>query len=103
MSVTIHKATRGSLGRVVRGDEIPEADAVREYAAGRDVVVCGDDIDETRAVAQRIAAAFGPYQPQFPHTRTAGPYALPHYQPARRSPIVHAFYETARKKAARNP
>jgi hypothetical protein len=103
MSITICKATRGSMGRVIRGAEISEAEAVLEYAAGQDVVVCGTDKDANSAVAQRIASAVGRWTRQFPHARTVGPFALPHYQPDPRPPDSHAFYETDKRKAAQNP
>jgi len=100
---TIHRATRGSLGRVIRGAEITQAEAIAAYAAGNDVVVCGDAIAATRAVAQAIANAVGPNKRNIPHTKTAGVYALPHFQPDPRPPDGHVFYETEKKKAARNP
>jgi hypothetical protein len=98
----IYKATRGSLGRVVRGAEITEAEAVLERRAGRDIVVCEGAPRVNRAVAQKIENAVGPNERQDPH-RSAGPYALPHFQPRQRPPEGHSFYETAGKKAAKNP
>ena len=76
MAVTIHKATRSSLGRVVRGDEVTETDAVREYAADNDVVVWGGTTAENRALAQRIANAVGPDKRQIPYAQQAGPYYI---------------------------
>src|SRR5438552_1554872 len=102
MAATIHKASQAAMGRVVRGDEISFAEAASEYAAGRDVVVCGDHAD-TRPLGQQIASAAGPYKRQNAHLRTAGPYALPHFQPRQRPPDGHVFYETEKRKAARNP
>lgn len=99
---TIHRATRGSLGRVIRGGEISEVEAVEERRQGRDVVVCGDTLKANRAVAQAIEAQVGPYAAGPPHTRL-GPYALPHFQPEPRGPAGHTFYETDTRKAARNP
>lgn len=99
----IYRATCGSLGRVVRGAEITEAEAVAEYAAGNDIVVCGAATAANRAVAQAIANAVGPNKRGVPHVRTAGPYALPHFQPDPRPPDGHVFYETPNKKAALNP
>jgi hypothetical protein len=98
----IYKATRGSLGRVIRGAEITEAEAVLERMAERDIVVCGGELQDNRAVAHRIENIVGPNKRQTPH-RNAGPYALPHYQPLGRPPYGHSFYETALKKAAKNP
>jgi hypothetical protein len=102
MPARIYKAFQGSLGRVVRGDEISFAKAVVEYGASRDVLVCGDHPD-TFAMGKMIASAVGPYIRQNAHTRTAGLYALPHFQPSQRPPDGHVFYETANRKAAKNP
>ncbi len=98
----ICKATRGSLGRVVRGAEITEADAVLERRAGRDIVVCGGEHKANRALARKVEAQVGPYKEAPPH-KYLGPYALPHFQPNPRPPEGHAFYETANLKAAKNP
>ncbi len=103
MAVKIHRATRGSLGRVIRGAEVSEREAVAVYGAGGDVEVCDGAADENRRVAQRIANAVGPNQRQVPHQKQAGPYALPHFQPNPRPPEGHVFYETEHKKAAQNP
>jgi hypothetical protein len=98
----ICKATRGNLGRVVRGVEITEAEAVLERRAGRDIVVIDGAPRENRAVARRIEDAVGPNRRQDPH-ESAGPYALPHFQQLQQPPLGHSFYETAGKKAAKNP
>jgi hypothetical protein len=97
-----YKATLGNLGRVIRGAEITEGEAVAERKAGRSIVVCGSDGRENRELAQRIENAVGPNFRQDPH-RSAGPYALPHFQQDTPPPEGHAFYETAGRKAARNP
>jgi hypothetical protein len=99
---TIHKATRAGLGRVVRGEAITEAEAVAERKAGMDVVVCGPDGRSNRNTAQRIENAVGPNRRQDPHA-SAGPYALPHFQPMNRPPDGHTFYEPQGKKAAKSP
>src|SRR6516225_4482446 len=75
----VYKATRGSLGRVIRGSELTEAEAVAERFTGRDIVVCGGGGRSNRDLAQRIENAIGPNFRQDPHER-AGPYALPHFQ-----------------------
>jgi hypothetical protein len=98
----IYKATRGSLGRVIRGAEITEAEAVIERVAGRDIVVCGVDRKTNRRLAQKIESQRGPWKDEAPHD-DLGPYALPHYQPEPRPPEGHSFYETDNRKAARNP
>jgi hypothetical protein len=67
-------------------------------------VVRGDDTKANRARAYKIEAQVGaPSKPQFPHTSTAGPMALPHFHPRSRSPSGHAFYETDRRKARKKP
>jgi hypothetical protein len=96
------KATLGSEGRVIRGAEITEDEAVLERLAERDIVVCDGDPRANRFLARRIETAIGPNKRQDPH-RSAGKNALPHYQPLRRPPFGHSFYETAGEKAARNP
>jgi hypothetical protein len=70
--------------------------------AGQNVVVCGDDEDANRRLAKHIESAAGPAQRGDPHIRHAGPYALPHYQQTRRTPLGpagHTFYETTKRKA----
>jgi hypothetical protein len=62
------------------------------------VVVCGDDVDANRRLAERIEYTVGPRERGEPHSRT-GPRALPHYQPDPRPPQGHTFYESARRKA----
>jgi hypothetical protein len=98
----IFKATLGSLGRVIRGAEITEAEAVLERLAERDIVVCSDDHKANRALARSIESQVGPYKEEPPH-KYLGPYALPHYQPEPRPPEGHTFYETKNLKAARHP
>jgi hypothetical protein len=77
-------------------------EAVAERMAGRDVVVCGSDTRANRNLARLIESRRGPYAPGAPHKKL-GPYALPHFQPAPRPPAGHTFYETEKRKAARNP
>ncbi len=102
MAPRVYRARRESLGRVVRLDELSVAEATAEYGTGGDVVVCGGTKSENRALAQQIAAAVGPYVRETPH-KQAGQYVLPHFQPDPRPPHGHAFYETDKRKAARNP
>jgi hypothetical protein len=99
---TIHEAdlASGPTGAVVRGAEIDVAAAIARRQAGGNVVVCGDDTDANRRLAQRIEAAVGPCQRSDPHKK-AGPHALPHYQPVTRPPEGHTFYETPRRKSRR--
>jgi hypothetical protein len=98
----ICEATRGSLGRVIRGAEITETQAVAARLAGRDVVICGMETRVNRALARKIENQVGPNELDPPHA-TAGPYALPHFHQVTRNPPGHTFYETARRKAAKKP
>ncbi len=77
----IHEAelASGPSGAVLRGNPIDEAAAVARRKAGADIVVCGEDTAANRSLAQKVEAQVGvPSRPQFPHTATAGPAALPH-------------------------
>jgi hypothetical protein len=98
----IHEATlaSGHSGAVYKGLEIDLTTAVNRREAGLDVVVCGGDVDANRQVAQMIEAAVGPYKRQNAHDE-AGPHALPHFQPSKRPPEGHSFYEAGdiRRKA----
>src|SRR5262245_27994451 len=49
----VFRATRGSLGKVIRGAELTEAEAVVERLAGNDIVVCGGTGKSNRALARR--------------------------------------------------
>src|SRR5262245_14420732 len=101
---TIHEAVleSGPSGRVLRGVEIDIDTALARRRGGENVVVCGDDTAANRRLAGQIETSIGPCVRADPHTRHAGPYALPHFQQARRTPPGpggHAFYETDRRKA----
>src|SRR5262249_34893125 len=101
-SPTIHEAelASGPSGAVEWGAQIDEAAAVTRRKSGLDIVVRGDDQVANRALAWRIEAAVGPpSKPQFPHTSSAGPQALPHFHQRSRSPEGHSFYETDNLKA----
>jgi hypothetical protein len=102
---TIHEAERapGASGAILRGPEIDFAAAVARRRAGKDVVVCGDDIDRNRRQALAIESAVGPCQRADPHLRHAGPLALPHYEPDPKARSGHTFYETGRRKTRRKP
>jgi hypothetical protein len=91
----------GASGAVVRGAEMDFGAAVARRQAGENVVVCGDDLDANRGLAQRIEAAVGPYARSAPHRRHAGPRALPHFQQQNVDHKGHTFYETPNRKAAR--
>ena len=103
---TIYEAEleSGPSERVVRGAEIDFDAAVFRRRRGENVVVCGDEIAANQRQAGRIEAAVGPCVRAGPHTRHAGPFALPHYQQTRRNPPGppgHTFYKTVRRKARR--
>jgi hypothetical protein len=97
---SIHVAERasGTSGAVLRGPEIDFAAAVARRQAGLDVVVCGDNLTANRSLAQQIEASVGPYQRGVPHSRWAGPLALPHFQQLQASHGGHTFYETPQRK-----
>jgi hypothetical protein len=93
----------GPLGVVWYAEEIDFDAAVARRLAGGDVVVRGDDHEATRRLAQAIEVAVGPYKRGDPHRRTAGPFALPHYQQRHPPPTGHTFYETANRRARKKP
>lgn len=96
---TIHEASLGPGGAVIKGARISQADAEKLRRTGRDVVVCGPNGSENRRIAGLVEAnANGRWTRHTPH-RSAGPHALPHFQPNPRPPAGHAFYETAKLKA----
>ncbi len=100
---TIHEATlaSGPSGAVIKGAEIDLPTAISRRKAGKDTVICGDDLKANSELAKKIEAAVGPYTQETPHRR-AGPHALPHFQQESRSPPGHSFYETPNpKKKAR--
>lgn len=102
---TIHEAERvaGPSGAVLRGAEIDVAMAIARRRGGLDVVVCGADLKANRALAASIESAVGPCQRGVPHTRYAGPLALPHFQQVTPPPAGHTFYETEHRKAKKKP
>ena len=83
---TIHEATLGPHGVVLRGVKITEIQAVARRKSGGDVVVCGDDIRANRVKALEIEDLVGPWVHHFKHR--LGPDSLPHYQP------IHAARRT---------
>ncbi len=103
---TIHVATRATdgSGAVEWGSELTLSAAIARRKRGLDIVVRGSDKAANRRLARNVEAGVGPpSKPQFPHTATAGPYALPHFHQASRQPPGHSFYEVdgvqARKKS----
>jgi hypothetical protein len=101
----IHEAEReaGPSGAVLRGAEIDVAAAIARRRSELDVVVCGADIRANRALAASIESAVGPCQRGVPHSRHAGPLALPHFQQVTPPPGGHTFYETEHRKAKKKP
>ena len=101
----IHEAEReaGPAGAVLRGVEIDLATAIARRRRGLDVVVCGGDLKGNRALAASIESAVGSWQRSVPHTRHAGPLALPHFQQAASPPGGHTFYETEQRRAKKKP
>lgn len=102
---TIHEASlaSGPSGAVEYGSQIDELTAVALRKAGQDVVR-GEDEDANRLLAYRIENGAGAAsRPQFPHRRTAGPRALPHFHQRTRVPTGHTFYETENLKASKKP
>lgn len=99
---SIHEAEleSGGSGAVLRGVEIDFAAAVARRRAGENVVVCGDDLNANRRLAERIEQAAGPHKRGEPHKRTAGPRALPHFQQLDHTRAGHTFYETPKRRAA---
>lgn len=96
----IYRANLGANGAVIKGALIAQAQAEALRQAGDDVVVCGPNLAANRALARMVENnANGQYKRCPPH-RSAGPHALPHYQPMPRGQKKgHAFYETANRKA----
>jgi hypothetical protein len=99
---TVFAAVLGDGGRVRRvGNALTEAQAVAERQAGKDVVVCGNELSANRNLAKSIELqACGDYEVHQPHAN-AGPYALPHCQPKTRPPEGHTFYETKNLKSSK--
>lgn len=102
---TVHEAelASGLSGIVHWGAEIDFAADVVRRQAGVNVVVRGNNLKANRALAERIEAAVGPYKRGIPHTRKAGPHALPHFQQIDPNHGGHCFYETSNRRARRMP
>jgi hypothetical protein len=99
---TIYEAsTRLTDGAVVKGKEITPDEAVKVRMAGGNVVVCGPDHAANMDLAEAIEHNASGKWKRCPFHRSAGPRALPHYQPDPRPPgdEGHTFYETATRKA----
>ena len=88
----IFKAVIGTGGDILRGAELSESDAIAERKAGRDVVVCGQDLGDNRDVARKIETAANGNCVEHPPHSSAGPGSLFHFQPDRRPPEGHSFF-----------
>src|SRR5215472_12269568 len=96
----IFEASLGLRGAVIKGAAITQAEAEARRKAGRDVVVCGPDLAANRRLAGTIEANANGKVKRCPPHSSAGPHALPHYQPDPRPPEGHTFYETPHRKAS---
>jgi hypothetical protein len=102
---TIHAAelASGPDGAVEWGAELTFAEAVARRRQGLDIVVRGPDERQNRRKASAVETAVGtPILFERRHPR-AGPFSLPHYHQASRSPAGHSFYEVRGRKARKKP
>lgn len=102
-SPTIHYASAtGPQGAVYRGPECTKDEAIAWRLTGKDVVICGGDLGANQDLAWEIeeaAMGAGNIKQHAAHVRTAGPDALPHFQPKARPPEGHTFFETGIQKS----
>jgi hypothetical protein len=95
----IYEANLGANGAVIRVQPpITQAQAIAIRQQDGNVVVCGPNKTANSVLARDIEhAANGRWRRCKPHI-TAGPNALPHYQPDPRGETIgHTFYETDTK------
>ncbi|MGH7201298.1 MAG: hypothetical protein ACREJB_11885 [Planctomycetaceae bacterium] len=57
------------------------------------------DMPTTLSKIEEAVVGVGNAREDPPHVATAGPQALPHFQPKHRPPAGHTFFETATRKA----
>jgi len=100
---TIHEANVGRNGKVFAGAMLTEAEAVGRRRQGQDIVVRGDDTVVNCQAARTIEDQVGASVHDGPHIRSAGPFALPHWQQLRPPPAGHSFYETQVPKSFVRP
>jgi hypothetical protein len=94
-----YEATLGPNGSVIKGKSVSQAQAEALRSQGKDVVVCGPNLAANRSMAQQIEwNANGSYKRCPPHS-SAGPDALPHFQPDPITAGGHTFYETPNRRA----
>lgn len=96
---SIHEATLGEKGSVLKGKTITQAEAESKRKSGDDVVVCGSNLTANRSLALSIEGNANTKAKRCPPHPQAGDHALPHYQPDPRPPAGHTFYETPNRKA----
>ena len=95
----IHRATLRGAGGTTKLEVITEAQAIAERKAGRDVVVCGTDLNANRKLAEHIETTANGECRFCPRQFSGGPDTLPHCQPMVRGPDGHTFFETVKQKA----
>jgi hypothetical protein len=98
-SPTIHEASLGTAGAVIKGKAITQVQAEGRRKAGLDVVVCGPNLTANRNLAGAIEISANGNAKRCPPHANSGANALPHYQPDPRPPTGHTFYETPNRKA----
>ena len=98
-ATTVFEASLAVDGSVVKGRAISQAVAEARRRAGQDVVVCGSSLAANRSLAGVIEKNANGNAKRCPPHASAGPNALPHYQPDPRPPDGHSFYETPNRKA----
>lgn len=96
---TLFEASLAPNGAVIKGPSIAQAVAEARRKAGLDVVVCGPNLTANRQLAGQIERNANGNVKRCPPHASAGPHALPHYQPDPRPPDGHTFYETPNRKA----
>ncbi len=84
---------------MVKGESLNQAEAEARRRLGTDVVVCGPSLAANRKLAGTIETTANGSAKRCPPHDSAGPHALPHYQPDPRPPEGHTFYETEHRKA----
>jgi hypothetical protein len=92
----------GANGAVYRGPTCSKTQAIAFRTAGNDIVVCDGSTADNRKVAKEIEEAVvgaGNAKEDPAHVISAGPDALPHFQPKGRPPAGHSFFETSTAKA----
>ena len=100
-SICFASAT-GANGAVYRGPACSKAQAIAFRMAGNDIVICDGCLADNRMLAKEIEEAVvgvGNAREDPAHVVSAGPDALPHFQPKVRPPSGHTFFETSAARA----